>query len=118
MNKSKNSASDLHLLPCTAISSLSVVRLTHPAGFPAFERSDSLLSAMILNCDLCSPDSAWKSGPVRFFVHIQKDRDRNWSTLPRILRKTGPNRRRPVHSGFYGFLRLRDRSKPVMVSTG
>ena len=50
----KTHASDLHSLPCVANSSFSAVRLTHPAGFPALESSDSLLLATILNCDLCS----------------------------------------------------------------
>ena len=76
--KNKTHASDLHSLPCVASSSFSAVRLTHPAGFPALESSDSLLLATILNCDLWSPalkpdlwSPALKTGSVGSFFRVK-----------------------------------------------
>jgi len=59
--------------------------------------------------------SAWKSGPVRFFIHIWKDRDRDQSTFSQILKNRDRNRHRPVHSGFMRFFAV---ARPVWTSYG
>jgi len=64
---------------------------------------------MNLNC------SAWKSGSVRFFVHIWEDRDRDRLSMARILKNRDRNRRRPVHSGFMQFYAVQDRSQTGFV---
>ena len=48
-----------------------------------------------------SVTSAWKSGPVRSFAKIRRDRDRDWSSEVDEPQKTGLNRHRPVQSGFH-----------------
>ena len=39
-------------------------------------------------------NSAWKSGPVRFFGPKFRDRDRDRSTFILELKKTGPDRKK------------------------
>jgi len=55
-------------------------------------------------------NSAWKSGPVWFFVKIQQDQDRDRSSQVDRPRKTGLNQRQPVQSGFSRFLTV---ARPV-----
>src|SRR6266567_6264473 len=52
---------------------------------------------------LSHTDSAWKSGPVRSFVHIWQDRDRDQSPAVERPRETGLNRHEPVQSGLIRF---------------
>src|SRR6267378_1922907 len=56
-------------------------------------------------------DSAWKSGPVRFFIQIWEDRDRDRSSWLEIPQNRDRNRQRPVHSGFTRFLAVFNRSQ-------
>src|SRR5271168_3141234 len=62
---------------------------------------------------ICSPNSAWKSGPVRFFVQILKDRDQDRSSQVERPRKTGLNRHQPVQCGFSRFFTV---LRPVSTS--
>src|SRR5271168_4095923 len=57
--------------------------------------------------------SAWKSGPVRFFVQILKDRDQDRSSQVERPRKTGLNRHQPVQCGFSRFFTV---LRPVSTS--
>ena len=48
--------------------------------------------------------SAWKSGPVQFFIQISKDRDQDQSSQVERPWKTGLNQHQPVQCGFSQFL--------------
>src|SRR6266567_3664576 len=69
--------------------------------------SDAWISSCTERISICpnftAIHSAWKSGPVRFFIQIWEDRDRDRSSLARNPQNRDRNRHRPVHSGFCGF---------------
>src|SRR6267378_4428319 len=64
-----------------------------------------------LQLKMLVPTSAWKSGPVRFFIQIWEDRDRDRSSWLEIPQNRDRNRQRPVHSGFTRFLAVFNRSQ-------
>ena len=58
-------------------------------------------------------NSAWKSGPVWFFIHIWQDWDQDRSSISQILENWDWNHCRPVHSGFMQFFAV---ARPVWTS--